>query len=57
MNEIQIEKALEDFLENNTLEEFFEQFNITPLEVVLSLYFEGMLDEDILNNITPSDLS
>lgn len=56
MKEIQLEKILEDYLENKSLEDFLEEFNITPLEVVILLFDEGLLDEYQLDRLVPSDV-
>ncbi len=55
MNNRELEKVLEDYLENNSLEDFLEQHNLTPLEVVEMLWAEGFLDEELLNRMIPSD--
>ena len=56
MNVRKIEKLLTNYLEDKTFEEFLEEFNITPLEVVELLFTEGMLDEDILDRMVPADV-
>lgn len=48
MNLKQLEKVIKDQLEDQTLEEFLEEFDLTPLDVVVILYEEGMLDEELL---------
>lgn len=55
MNEQELEKILEDYLENKPLEDFLEEFNLTPFDVILLIYDEGMLDEDQLQRMIPSD--
>lgn len=39
------------FLKFSSLEEFLEQFNIPPEEVLVYLYEGGLLDEDILEEL------
>lgn len=56
MNEEIIEQILEDYLAEYSLEQFLEEFDITPREAVLSLYLEGLLDDDILETLRPSDV-
>lgn len=55
MNNEQLEKVLNTYLEDKSLEEFFEEFNLTPLEIVEVIYDEGLLDDEILERFTPSD--
>lgn len=55
MTNKQIERIVIDQLEQYTLEEFFEFFDLTPLDVVSFLYDEGFLREDILNSFLPVD--
>lgn len=55
MNLKQMEKMIENQLEYETLEEFLEHFDITPLDVVLLLFAEGLIDEESLKRMTPLD--
>jgi len=55
MNEIDLEKILEEYLLDHSLEDFFEEFNQTPLEIVELAYNEGYLDDDILSRLRPVD--
>lgn len=55
MNKKQLERVVRDQLEEYTLEEFFEMFDLTPLEVVELIYDEGQLDDVILESMVPSD--
>jgi uncharacterized protein (DUF433 family) len=48
MNQIKREKVLEDYLEDNSFEDFLEMFDLTPSEVLQVLYTEGMIDDEIL---------
>lgn len=52
---IELEYILNTYLENKSLEEFLEEFNITPLEAVESLFEDGLLDPDILERMIPAD--
>lgn len=51
----QLEGVLRDALEDMSLEEFFEAFDLTPLEVVETAYDAGLLDDEILESMIPSD--
>ena len=55
MNLKQLEKVITDQLEDQTLEEFLEEFDLTPLDVIILLYEEGMLDDDLLERKLPVD--
>lgn len=55
MNLRQLEKVIIDQLEDKTLEEFLEQFDVTPLEAVNVLFEEGYLDPDLLEVMLPVD--
>ncbi len=48
MNLKQLERMLLDQLEDRTLEEFLEEFDLTPFDVIVILYDEGLLDEELL---------
>ena len=52
-----IEGVCDYILEDLTLEEFFEQFNLTPYDIIQLAYDEGMLDEEILERMLPTDVS
>lgn len=56
MNNDEVERILKAYLEDKTLEEFLEEFNITPFEAVEVLNSEGFLDEDILQSMRPADV-
>lgn len=56
MNEKKLEKTLNEWLDENSLEDFFEQFDLSAYEVAQLLYDEGMLDDDILMRMTPTDV-
>ena len=47
---------MEDYLENRTLEDFLEEFNIPVIDVVTLLYDEGFLDDYQLERLIPSDV-
>lgn len=53
MTDTELERILEDQLENKTLEEIFELFNLTPLDIFQLAYYEGHLDDEILQNLLP----
>jgi hypothetical protein len=55
MNLKQLERIIIDQLEDKTLEEFLEEFDLTPLDVVVILYEEGMLDDELLERKIPVD--
>ena len=56
LNERTLEKIMEDYLENRTLEDFLEEFNIPVIDVVTLLYDEGFLDDYQLERLIPSDV-
>lgn len=56
MNIKQLERILKDQLEDKTLEELFEEFDLTALEVFEAMYDIGKLDEEILDRMVPSDV-
>lgn len=55
MNIKQLERLLNDQLEDKSFEELLEEFDLTTLEVFQGLYEAGMLDEDLLDAMVPSD--
>lgn len=55
MNKRKIEKIVEVYLEDNSLEELLEFFNITPFEAVYCLYEGGFIDERDLISLLPTD--
>jgi hypothetical protein len=55
MNLKQLERVIITQLEDKTLEEFLEEFDLSPLDVVVILYEEGMLDEELLERKLPVD--
>lgn len=56
MNDKQLERIVTDQLEYKTLEEFFEQFDLTPFEIVKAVFESSLIDEEILEALTPSDI-
>lgn len=50
-----LERVVNDQLEYFDLGEFFELFDITPFEIVELAYENGLLDEDILMKMLPTD--
>lgn len=55
MNEHKLEKIIDNFLEDKSFEDFLEEFNLTPQEVVINLYESGLLDDDQLERLIPAD--
>lgn len=55
MNSKQLERVLDDQLEDNSFEEVLEMFDLTPFEVFEILYDEGLLEESILERLLASD--
>lgn len=56
MTKKQLERILTDQLEQYTLDEFFEFFDLTPLDIVLTVYEAGLMDDEILEGFIPSDV-
>lgn len=56
MNEDKLEKLLDSYLEDNSFEEFLEKFNLTPLEVLICIYENGMISDTELEGYIPSDV-
>jgi hypothetical protein len=56
MNEDILEKILDEYLENKSFEEFLEEFNLTPLEVLICIYENGLVDDSELERMIPSDV-
>ena len=50
-----LERVVNDQLEDFDLGEFFELFDITAFEIVELAYENGLLDEDILMKMLPTD--
>lgn len=46
-----VEDFVDLYLENNTLEDLLEQFNITPLEAIQCMFDSGLLDEELLKEL------
>jgi hypothetical protein len=55
MNERQLEGVVDYILEETTLEDFLEEFNITSFEIIKLAYDNGLLDEEILKRMLPTD--
>lgn len=52
MDEETLENILRAYLDSGgNLEELFELFELTPEEVFVTIYYVGMLDEDILDSL------
>ena len=56
MNEEQLERILNGFCEDNSFEEFLEEFNLTPLEVFICIYENGLVSDTELEGYIPSDV-
>ena len=54
--EFKMEKALDDWLEDNTLEDFFEMLDIIPYDVLMHCYLTGFLTEEDFQFLTPTDI-
>ena len=50
---ITLEMRINAILEQFTIEEVLEEFDIQPIEVFELLFDAGLLDERLLNNLTP----
>lgn len=48
--ERQLEKTIDYHLEQMTLEEFLEEFNVTPFDIILCAFNGGLLDEEVLKS-------
>lgn len=48
----EIIRKSEAYLEENSLEDFLEEFDLSASEVILFLYEEGLLDPDVFDEIT-----
>lgn len=46
-----IEDFLDLYLEDNTLEDLLEHFNVTPIEAFQTLFDSGLIDEELLKEI------
>jgi hypothetical protein len=51
MNILMIEKKVNDYLQEHYLEDLIEKFDLTPVEVFMRLYQEGLIDEEILEGL------
>lgn len=56
MNEEQLEKILNGYCEDNSFDEFLEEFNLTPLEVLICIYENGLVSDTELERLIPSDV-
>jgi len=48
----EIIRKSEAYLEENSLEDFLEEFDLSAPEVILFLYEEGLLDPDVFDEVT-----
>ncbi len=44
-----LEKVLDGYLQDYSFEEFLEEFNLTPLEVLICAFDNGLVDEDLFH--------
>lgn len=44
----ELEEWLDIMLENESFEDILERFNLTPQEVFERLYYQGLIDEDLI---------
>jgi hypothetical protein len=51
----QLEKILSSQLEQETFEEFLENFDLSPWDVFLLAYEEGLINEELLKSYIASD--
>lgn len=56
-DELIIEKIVEDYLEDASLEDFLEEFDITPVECVMQLYNDGLITQEQMQRFIPVDQS
>lgn len=49
-----LERIVDYNLEQYSLEEFLEFFDLTPLDAIVTLYDQGMIDDDVLEGMTPT---
>lgn len=47
---INLEKVLDGYLEDYSFEDFLEEFNLTPLEVLICAFDNGLVDEDLFRD-------
>lgn len=55
MKQKQLEDFLETWLEDYSLEDLYEKFNVTPFEVFLCTFNAGLIDEELLERYIPTD--
>lgn len=48
-----LEELISDHLEQYTFEEFLEEFDLTPVEVFINLYYSGLIDDVDLQRVFP----
>lgn len=51
MNKTQIEDLVSYELQDRTLEEILEDFDLSPTDVFWSLYNQGLIDDEILESL------
>jgi len=50
-----LERTFNDLNEQYSLEEIFEMFDIDPFQAFESAYDNGLIDDEILEELVPSD--
>lgn len=51
-NKLEIQKRIYETLDGTTLEDFLEEFDLTPEEVVYYLYESGHIDPELFERVT-----
>ena len=51
MNKKQIEDFVEEYLEDDDLEDLLEEFDISPSDAFWELYQNGLIDDDLLSGL------
>lgn len=54
--EYKMEVALDDWLEENTFDEFLERLGYTPFEILMHCYESGLITEEDLGCFLPTDI-
>jgi hypothetical protein len=51
MKKNELEDIISNLLEDNSFEDVLEKFDLTPTEVFVLLYNQGLIDEEVLKSI------
>lgn len=54
MKVTKLERIVDYNLEQYSLEEFLEFFDLTPLDVIVTCYDQGLIDDEILESMNPT---